>query len=114
MSITEPVLSSLAGPRPPNPVLVVISGSLELDPLNESIEGDFLRRLFVTSGKAEMLLRTLLGLDMPWPLDLIRLLDVTSEVTLDTKVFTGVSEKGAFTMSEMGASVFTIEGMVKL
>jgi len=50
MSITEPVLSSLAGTNPPNPVLAVMSGNLELDPFNFSFDGDFLTKLLVTSG----------------------------------------------------------------
>jgi len=50
MSMTEPSLSSLAGITPPNPVLAVISGNLELEPLIFSFNGDFLTKLFVTSG----------------------------------------------------------------
>jgi hypothetical protein len=50
MSMTEPSLSSLAGMTPPNPVLAVISGNLELEPFNFSFDGDFLTKLFVTSG----------------------------------------------------------------
>jgi len=50
MSMTEPILSSLAGITPPNPVLAVISGNLELEPFNFSFDGDFLTKLFVTSG----------------------------------------------------------------
>lgn len=64
MSITEPDLSSLAAPKPPNPVLAVMSGSRELEPLMESLEGDFFSRLFVTSGMDDMkflLLFTTLG-----------------------------------------------------
>jgi len=48
--MTEPSLSSLAGITPPNPVLAVISGNLELEPFNFSFDGDFLTKLFVTSG----------------------------------------------------------------
>jgi len=50
MSMTEPVLSSLAGTNPPNPVLAVMSGNLELEPFNFSLDGDFLTKLLVTSG----------------------------------------------------------------
>lgn len=53
MSITEPIFSSLAGANPPNPVLAVRSGSLELEllPFKQFfITGDFFARLLVTSG----------------------------------------------------------------
>jgi hypothetical protein len=54
MSMTDPIFSSLAGPNPPNPVLAVRSGSRELvlPPFKLSLAGDFLTRLFVTSGIA--------------------------------------------------------------
>lgn len=48
--MTEPVLSSFAGMNPPNPVLAVMSGNLELEPFNLSLDGDFFTKLFVTSG----------------------------------------------------------------
>jgi len=50
ISITEPDLSSLAGTNPPNPVLAVRSGNLELEPFIFSLEGDFFNKLLVTSG----------------------------------------------------------------
>lgn len=58
ISMTEPALSSLAGPNPPNPVLAVRSGRRELGlaPLRVSLAGNFLTRLLVTSGILNMIL----------------------------------------------------------
>lgn len=56
--MTDPVLSSFAGRKPPNPVLAVTSGSpeLEFDPFNLLVLEVFLSVLFVMSG-IDLLLR---------------------------------------------------------
>jgi len=59
ISITDPVLSSLAGRNPPNPVVAVTSGIIvmELDPLSLSVRRDLLRILLVMSGMVFLLLK---------------------------------------------------------
>jgi len=112
ISITDPVLSSFAGTNPPNPVLAVRSGNLELElePLSLSFKGDFFNKLFVTSGIEFRLLNLKLELKL-----VVELTDPppTLKFTLEQVVTPGLT--GPFVVPWTGSLlVFTVLGGLKV